>query len=152
MATTRDQIAVHLGAELGELLDEAGITPSAEDGLKQPIDAALRYLGVTDANLSGPFTTTPSAQALFTVAEWTTLRRIQRALAVKVDIEVDAPQVSKKRSQLFAQLTKLIEDAKDAAYAYIESDAQDEWQVGWMNHDLLTPAFPLLGGTYDGLS
>lgn len=152
MTTTREQIAAHLAAEFGELLDEAGITPLADDGLKQPIDAALRYLGLLEADLPGPFGDTISPQSLYTVAEWTTLRRIQRAISTKVDIEVDAPQVSKKRSQLFAQVGRLVDDAKVAAYAYIDSDEQDEWQVGWMNLDLLTPALPLMGGACDGLS
>jgi hypothetical protein len=103
---TRAELVAYLGEQFATLLDAAGILPAdMAAGLQMPVNQALRRLGVSAA---GPISDALS-EAAEALGEFHTLRRIRAALGASTEIEAQNARASK--SQLFNQVTALLEDA-----------------------------------------
>jgi hypothetical protein len=111
MTITRADILYYLQDALSDLAEETG--QGQEDsptGYKLPIDAALRRLGNVDPTApTSPDTLTEAAYAL---AEYNALRRFWTMSAQRVDT-ITGPNFATTRSQLFANIEKLLKEAAD---------------------------------------
>ncbi len=115
---TRAEIVTLLGAWYSELLADAGLLPADSSGnLKQPVDAALRGLGIATASLA---TAVPDDDVgFFAQAEYHTLRRIVRVLATRFDVTTGGD--SYRLRQSFENATALLAEAEAAVLAMFGS-------------------------------
>jgi len=101
------------------------------------INQALRALGTLQGDL--PTATVLDAQVSDSIAlaEYYSLQRFARALALQVDITLDAPVESKKRSQMFTQVTALLALARAdvKARGYLDQS----WELGRLSLDFIEP-------------
>lgn len=143
MAMTRAEAGVYASEQFAELLVDAGLTAEANGGMKAPIDQALRLLGLP---IAGPVETADEYR--FTVVlDWTILSRIERAMAIRVDITVDGPSQSKRYSQAVAQVRALKEDAWKRAEPLLAGEVEDtDWEVGFIHVNNIVARLP--GGPY----
>lgn len=134
MALSREEAAAYAASEFQELLADAGIDTTETGGLKGPLDRAMRSTGlaVTDSVPDG------SEASFLLVLDWAVLSRIERALALRVDVSVDGPSQSKKYSQAADHVRQLREDAWVRAQPFISEDASpDDWEVGTVSLGIL---------------
>lgn len=106
---TRADLVAHLDAWHSELLADAELDAADTVGnLKEPIDAALRAMGVTAADLA---TATPTDEDGFIAqGEYHVLRRIVRALSTRFDVGIDGD--SYRLSQSVAHARALLNEAE----------------------------------------
>lgn len=140
MALTRAAARARLAATFAELLSEAGVVDADVDGgLKEPIDDALRDLGVAEADL-GDDIADADIRGFLALARYYVLARVYDAVLWRVDASIALPSQSKSRSQFPKELREAIKDAKAAAMAYGLS-AANSWQAaGALSTDYLEPA------------
>ena len=103
---TRPDLLAHALTVLDELATEAGVSLSDDAlGIAGQLDAALRDLGGDLGNVA-------AGEALI---EYHVLRRLRYAVAARVDF--DATAVKRNRSQIYHQVTDLLNDAAARAAA-----------------------------------
>ena len=103
---TRPDWLAHALTVLDELATEAGVSLSDDAlGIAGQLDAALRDLGGDLGNVA-------AGEALI---EYHVLRRLRYAVAARVDF--DATAVKRNRSQIYHQVTDLLNDAAARAAA-----------------------------------
>jgi hypothetical protein len=106
MAVTRSDLTTYLGGTLGELIAAVGMAATDTAGaLKEPIDAALRLLGVDRADRATAEVDDDDGDAYEALATVTTLERLEQAAAALFDVSVRGD--SFRLSQLFAALEKI---------------------------------------------
>lgn len=138
MAVTREDAADHAADWFAEQLTDAGIEPTDDPGgLKGAIDAALRLTGTAQGDLATATVDDSDATGFFAVLDYTTLLRLQRAILLRVDLQLDGPQMNKTRSQAVRQIEKAVDDARDAAKPFMTSS--NEWGTGVIVGDWLEP-------------
>lgn len=130
MAMTREEASIYASEQFAELLTDAGLTADHTGGMKAPIDQSLRLLGLP---LAGPVESADEYR-FTTVLDWAILSRIERAMAIRVDITVDGPSQSKRYSQAVAQVRALKEDAWKRAEPLLAGEVEDtDWDVGFIH-------------------
>lgn len=139
MTVTRDAIALHLNSQFSALataISQASDTDTA-DGYGPDIDQALRDLGET-TSLDTVTLTDAQAPAAFALAEYYALRRFERQMALKVDVQ--AGSLSQKNGTVPSTLRSLTEEAKDRASAlgYVPGGS-NFWTYGQLNLDYIEP-------------
>lgn len=124
---TRNDLVVYAFSVLTELADECGVALSdSADGLRFQIDAAWAALGDDTSN-------TDAAQAL---VEYHCLRRFRLAVSVRTDNGLT--DIRRKRSQIFEQIDRLVEDAANRAAAAghpiqpASPMANIDWNTDWI--------------------
>lgn len=139
---TRPDLLAHVSTVLDELATEAGVSLSDDAlGIAGQLDAALRDLGGDLGNVA-------AGEALI---EYHVLRRLRYAVAARVDF--DATAVKRNRSQIYHQVTDLLNDAAARAAAaghpVTAAPAAGATPVGArlvaLNLDYLEPAPPEWG-------
>lgn len=108
----RADLLQRVAVTLAALIKAGGLNVAdTAEGLAFPLDSALRRLGAPTA---GPV---PGGleQAGETLAEYYTLLRVRAALATRTDVE--AQNARSGKSQVFNQVTMLLEDAANRAAA-----------------------------------
>lgn len=104
--TTRADLLAHAVGVLDELATEAGVSLSDDaSGIARQLDAAWRDLGMDTGNKA-------AAEAL---VEYHVLRRLRYAVASRVDHQ--ATGIQRNRSQVYHQVTDLLNDAAARAAA-----------------------------------
>jgi len=138
MPLLRSDLLTHLDAQFAPLAT-ATMPPLAtqEATYGDAINQALRALGTLQGDL--PTATVLDAQVSDSIAlaEYYSLQRFARALALQVDITLDAPVESKKRSQMFTQVTALLALARAdvKARGYLDQS----WELGRLSLDFIEP-------------
>lgn len=107
---TRAEMAAQLGIRLASVLAKVGLAAADVSGaLKEPIDDALRSMGYAEDELA---TAAPDdAVGFLAMARYQTLRHVRDALATQFDASLPGG-LSGRRSQVFAQVTILVEAAE----------------------------------------
>lgn len=102
----RADLLAYAQSQLTTLAAEAALTLADNAaGIAYQLDQALADLGADTAN----------ANAGYALIEYHTLRKLQSALAARVDF--DATAVQRPRSQLFEHIKSLLKDASERAAA-----------------------------------
>lgn len=129
---SRTWLATQIGARYSAQLADAGMTPEDSTGnLKEPLDDALRLLGVPEDELDGaggaasyvgdaPLVPTP----YLSMVAWTTLRQVQLRISDRFD--VSGPRGGYRLSQAVKQLDTLIARAEEdiiRIYGYMPDGA-----------------------------
>jgi hypothetical protein len=120
MAVTRADVVAHLSAALPEFLAAAGMDQADTAGdLKEPIDAALRLLGVARADRPTYEVADADGDAYEALARLTTMERVVAALGRKFDVstEGDSYRLSQQRDAAEKLLTRLRIDPLVLPYA-----------------------------------
>jgi len=101
-------------------------------------DQALRALGVPQATLATATVADDQTPDAIALAEYYSLQRFARALALQVDVTLDAPVSGKKRSQAFAQVNALLAQARAelTARGYLGQG----WDMQRLELDYIEPA------------
>lgn len=139
MSLSRSDLLTALQNEFSALATETSqVTTDTAAGYGPAIDYALRQTGTAQSELATGTIPTGDEDAGLLLAQYGALRRFSRALAGRVDITLDAPQVSKKRSQAFQQVQTLIAGVK----AELEEVGYGEsaFSMGSLQLDFLEPA------------
>lgn len=130
MALTRSDATAYLAGTLAELLAESGVgTTDVTGALKEPIDAALRAVGVSQTDLPTATVADASAAGFLAALDYHGLLRIQRALARRVDLNLDGPSMSKRYSQAVEAVKGMVADAKAEMIAH-GVGVGGSWTVG----------------------
>lgn len=109
MSYTRDDLVEYVQNEYRELLAEAELSDQdAKDGIKGPVDKALRRLGVLDETT---YFDEDQGEAL---ADYFVLQKLTRLTSKLVSISRTSPggSVTKDRSAFFRQLKEMYIDAR----------------------------------------
>jgi hypothetical protein len=113
MPLTRTDAAQIAAAEFAELCEALGVGTADTSGeMKEPIDAALRLLGVAEANLPAATVSDADVAAFLAALRWTVLRRLRNAAAARVTVSAPALGVSKVASDYARHLDGLVEQAR----------------------------------------
>lgn len=138
MSITRTNAADYIAGMFAQQLTDAGLATTDTTGaLKEPIDTALRLTGTSHADIATATVSDADAVGFFAVLDYTALLRIQRAILLRVDLQLDGPQMSKSRSQAVRQIERAVDDAKKAADPFIVESG--EWGYGTITLDYLEP-------------
>lgn len=140
MAVTRSSLAAYLSGTYGTLLADAGIEASdGTGGLKEPIDDTLLAVGVAWADIGDGTVPDADARAALALARYFTLDRIYTAIVNRVDITVDGPQMSKRRSQMVQQVEKSLSEARKIAEGHGLNVAAS-WHAGTIGFGFVEPS------------
>lgn len=141
MSMSRADAASYLAASLAELLTDAGLDNLDESGdLAEPIDDALLLTGTAYGDLATATVADADALGFRKVLRWTALARIREAVAHRVDVTLDGPNMSKRRSQIVGHLDRLTADAKAAADPYVTVTADGgAWSLATISTDWIEP-------------
>jgi hypothetical protein len=113
MPLTRADAAQIAAAEFSELLAALGVgTADASGALKEPLDAALRLIGVAESGLPSATVADSDAETFLAALRWTVLRRLRNAAAARVTISAPGLGVSKAASDYARHLDGLVEQAR----------------------------------------
>lgn len=113
MADLRLDVLPYLGAILDDVLADAGIAvEDAASNLKEPLDAAEAGMAFTDLDLTDD---AGREAAFFALAEYQTLLRVKRKIAMRFDIGTGGDSYA--LSQPLKQIDSLIATAKERAIA-----------------------------------
>jgi hypothetical protein len=138
---TRDEAVRYLSAEFSSLEALTGtVAADHPDGYQTVIDNSLRGMGVEEADLSAAVVEI-DVEDYLALLDYYALRRFWRILSTRADIEVDGVPI--KRSQYFAQVKELLNDAAQiVASKGLVPDAvgSDGFEMGYINLDYLEPA------------
>lgn len=136
----RSDSVTYLSEQFGTIAAELGVTATdTTAGYKAPIDTALRLVGITETDLATA-EVTANIVTYQTALDFTTLQYLWRKASVRVDITVGTPAVSKKRSQVFAQIGDMLKAARSAAEDAGVLDGAASWQAGRIGLDYLEPS------------
>lgn len=138
MSLSRTDLLTYLQNSFDVLATETGVaTTDTAAGFGSAIDYALRRTGTLHADLATGTIPDDEEDAGYLFASYAALQRYLRALAIQVDITVDGPDISKKRSQTFAHVKILLDTIKDdlALLGYGEA----AFEMGRINLDFLEP-------------
>lgn len=125
----RSSSADYLAGTLAQLLTDAGLDATDDPGgLKEIIDDALLMTGTAYDELATATVASADVLGYRAVLRFAGLLRIRDAIAHRVDITLDGPQMSKRRSQATTALDKMIEQAKAAADPFITDSGS--WGTG----------------------
>lgn len=139
MSMSRADSASYLAGTLAQLLADAGLAATdTAGGLKEPIDDALLATGTDYADLASATVANTDVVGFRLVLDYTGILRCYRAIAHRVDIQLDGPQVAKSRSQAVRQLEKLVDDARKAADPHMSASNSD-WGFGSIDLDFIEP-------------
>jgi hypothetical protein len=125
--------------EYSELATEAGIAQAdSRQGFKGAIDNALRSLSYRESELGLADVPANRENSYVALLKLYALRRLSVPLATYADVRSDAPGQEKKKSQIFAQVQKLL--------ALSQKEVDDlglgtggGFQLGSINLDYLEP-------------
>jgi hypothetical protein len=136
----RAESATYLASSLAELLSDAGLATTDTAGdLKEPIDDALLLTGTAYDDLATATVAGVDVIGYRKVLTYTALLRIRGAIAHRVDVALDGPTMSKRRSQAAQALDRLVAEAKAAAEPFIANGASGTWGSGTITLDYLEP-------------
>lgn len=139
MSMSRADATSYLAGTLAQLLSDAGLGSTDTAGaLKEPIDDALLATGTDYADLASATVANADVVGFRLVLDYTGVLRCYRAIAHRVDVQLDGPQMSKTRSQAVRQLEKLVDDARKAAEPHM-SAASSDWGFGTIDLDFIEP-------------
>jgi hypothetical protein len=135
-----DRVAAlaYIAGEFTTLATEADVTVTdTSAGFKTAIDTALRELGYSESDLASADVPTSLTNDYVKLLDYYALVKLARSLAIYADVRVDAPTVEKKKSQIYANVMKLLGLAK----ADIETLGYGlaEYTSGFINFDYLEP-------------
>ena len=140
MSLSRAQAAAHLQYQFSALASEISqaATDASATGYGPDIDQALRQLGESEANLSAATVADAFAPAYLALAEYYSLRRFGRQLALSADLS--SGTLSTKASQKSATIRALTAEAAEraAGMGYAVGGAAS-WSTGLINLDYLEP-------------
>jgi hypothetical protein len=118
---------------------EVGIENSDESGhLKEPIDSTLMALGVAYGDLESGTIADGDEHKAIAIARYQGLQAIADAAATWVDVTLDAPNTSLKRSQFVTNIEKALVRAKADAEPFMETVASS-WGMGILTLDYIEP-------------
>lgn len=140
---TRDDLLASLSGRYGTLAAAASLLPvddSANYGpaLDESYAALFAATGLDAAAVDDLPQTDPHLSDLLALGRYATLSLIAERLAVAVDMSVNQNEVSKKRSQMFTQVTVLIE--RLAADLTQRGYGPNQFGSGRLQLDFLEPA------------
>src|SRR5690606_14320997 len=131
------QLQGALWGTLQRQFQEVGIEQLDEPGhLKEPLDSTLLALGVAYVDLDTGEVATGKEYAATVIAKRFGYEAIRDAALNRVDVSVDAPNVSLKDSQFVAHIERALERAKADAEPYMETGVSS-WGVGSFSLDYL---------------
>ena len=114
----RAEVSVELGLRLGSLM--ADVALAAEDlpgQLKEPLDDALRMMGVLEVELATADVEDPAS--FIVAARYQTLRTIRDRMADRIDISLEGD--SFRQTQAIATVEKMIAEAAIEVEAVVSS-------------------------------
>ena len=113
MALSRAAAAALAAAEHAELLEALGVgTTDTAGALKEPLDAALRLIGVPESGLATATVADGDIAPFLAALRWTVLRRLRNAAAARVTVSAPGLGVSKAASDYARHLDSLVEAAR----------------------------------------
>jgi len=134
----RSDLLAHLDVQFAPLAT-ATMPPLAtqEATYGDAVNQTLRALGTLQGDLPTASVLDAQVSDAIALAEYYSLQRFARALALQVDITLDAPVESKKRSQMFTQVTALLALARAdvKARGYLDQS----WELGRLSLDFIEP-------------
>lgn len=134
---TRANAADYLANSLSQWWTEIGVTPTDDPAaLAEVIDDALLAIG-TSYDLLATTDVTTDIAGFRNVLRYMGLLRIQAAITMRVDLQLDGPQMSKNRSQAVRQIEKAVDDARKDAVMFMTTTG--EWGTGSISLDYLEP-------------
>lgn len=120
---TRDDAYTYLSTQLNTMLTEVGVDVIDPTSLDIVIDDALLMMGVTASSLATAVVADGDVPAYRKLLRYAGIRYVYDQALSRVDIEISDPNVSKKRSQMVAQLEKALASAKTAADPFIVGES-----------------------------
>jgi len=141
----RGGVLLYLQSSLAQLAVAAKLpaTTDAPNGWGGVLDQTLRTLGVAEVDLPNPVTDYAPVGDVLALARYYGLEALLTHLATAVDIAFDAPAMAKKRSQLFKQVTELLDRALTDITRRGYGPAL--YRSGTLNIDYIEPINPEFG-------
>jgi hypothetical protein len=125
--------------EYASLATEAEVTHNdTSSGFKSAIDNALRALGYTQSQLQTAEVEEADEGDYIALLRLHALKRISTPLALYADVRSDAPGQEKKKSQIFAQVQKLLAQSQKEVDD-LGLGTGGGFQLGRINLDYLEP-------------
>jgi hypothetical protein len=110
---TRAAAATQITAALAELFGALAVVPAdVSGGMKEPLDAALRTLGVAEADLAAATVADADVPGYLALATWHALRRLRRAASVVSGASLAAGGTNVRFADLNARIAELIADVE----------------------------------------
>jgi hypothetical protein len=139
MSLTRAQLAANLWGTLQRQFTEVGIENTDDSGnLKEPVDSTLLALGVDYSDLETAVIADGGEQKALIVARRYGYEAILDAAATWVDLTIDAPNTSVKRSQFVQNIERALARATADAAPFIDTGAS-VWGFGSLPIGHITP-------------
>lgn len=134
----RTAALTYISDEYTAIAIEAGVTlTDTGPGFKSAIDNALRELLFAETDLATADVPEGQAKDYVNLLDYFALKKLAQALAIYADVRVDAPGVEKKKSQIYANVVKLLTAAQDGVeqLGYLGSRLSN----GFVNFDYIEP-------------
>lgn len=139
MSLSRSEAAAYLGNVYATMLTDVALTADDDAAnLKYVIDSALRDLGVSESDLASETVGDSDVADFLLLLDFRFLERARRALAMKMNVRVNAPDTQASEEQKFEHVTALLEEAKTK----VESEgltAGTGMNYGYVDLDFLEP-------------
>ena len=138
MSFTRADALTYVTNSFAELISDVGLGLTDTAGaMKEVLDDALLLHGVDYDDLASPTIANADILGLRAILTYTLLNRCYNAALHRVDITLDGPNMSKRRSQMVAQLKDRVAAAKEAAEEFFSDDGS--FSLTTMDLDFLEP-------------
>lgn len=139
----RPTITTLMATRYEGVIADLNIPEGSQTALNAAIDQAFRALGVLEADLPTAACSDSQVVDLIALAVYYTLDELLNHTPTGADIQAYTPAVMKKRSQIFAQLRLLRDDAARKAsalgYTTVSSTGMEGWQMARVQLDYLEP-------------